>query len=384
MRSRHPRPSANLPPGDSSCHLSTIPHPRKKTKKIWVGKVAVGGDSPISVQSMTKTDTEDMEATLREVRALEIAGCEIVRVAVPDASAADSLREIKAQVRIPIVADIHFDHRLALAALEAGVDGLRLNPGNIGARWKVEEVVRAAQERQVPIRIGVNAGSLEKDLLARHGQPTAEAMVKSAARHLSILEDLGFDQIKVSLKAFNISLTVAAYHLFSERYDYPLHLGITEAGTAFGGSIRSAIGLGILLAEGIGDTLRVSLSADPVEEVRVGYEILRSLGLRERGPVLISCPSCGRAEINLQALAQEVEQRLKDIPDPLHIAVMGCPVNGPGEARAADLGIAGGRGVGILFRRGKILKKVPEAELVDALLEAVEQLRKGVKSDALV
>jgi len=333
---------------------------------------------------MTKTDTKDVEATVMEARALEMAGCEIVRVAVPDTSSVASLERLKAQIRIPLVADIHFDYRLALAALEAGVDGLRLNPGNIGASWKVREVVKAAKERRVPIRIGVNAGSLQKDLLARYGSPTPEAMVESAAKHLRILEDLSFDQIKVSLKAFSIPFTIAACRLFSERYDYPLHLGITEAGTSFAGTIRSAIGLGILLAEGIGDTLRVSLTADPVEEVKVAYEILRSLGLRERGPILISCPSCGRAEIDLPSLAKEVQERLKDLQEPLHIAVMGCPVNGPGEARAADLGIAGGKGVGLLFCRGKVLKKVPESQLADALIEAVEKLRKGVTSDALV
>ena len=383
MRDPKKKSHRNLPPIDSSQSAPLIPHPRRRTRKIWLGRVAVGGDSPISVQSMTKTDTRDAEATLREVNALEIAGCEIVRLAVPDAAAALSLGKLRPLTRMPLIADIHFDYRLALAALEAGVEGLRLNPGNIGARWKVEEVVKAAKERQVPIRIGVNAGSLEKDLLARDGHPTAEAMVESAARHILILEDLGFEQIKVSLKAFSIPLTVAACRLFSSRFDYPLHLGITEAGTLFAGSIRSAMGLGILLAEGIGDTVRVSLTCDPIEEVRAGYEILRSLGLRQRGPILTSCPSCGRAEIDLPALASEVERRLGNLKEPLHIAVMGCPVNGPGEARAADLGIAGGRGIGLLFCRGKILRKVPEAELVDALLEEVEKLRKGAEFHAL-
>jgi (E)-4-hydroxy-3-methylbut-2-enyl-diphosphate synthase len=350
--------------------MPIIPAERRRSRQIWVGPVAVGGGSPITVQSMTKTDTRDAESTLQEIRALEVAGCEIVRVAVPDSAAVASLNKLKAQMRIPLVADIHFDYRLALAALEAGVDGLRLNPGNIGAAWKVKEVV--------------NAGSLEKELLSRYGSPTPGAMVESAARHLRILEELGFDRIKVSLKAFSIPLTVAACRLFGERYDYPLHLGITEAGTSFAGTIRSAIGIGILLAEGIGDTLRVSLTADPLEEVKAGYEILRSLGLRERGPIVVSCPSCGRAEIDLPALAKEVEERLKGLQEPLHIAVMGCPVNGPGEARAADIGIAGGKGVGLLFCRGKIIRKVPEAELAEALLEAVEKLCKGVELDALV
>ncbi|MDH7499471.1 MAG: flavodoxin-dependent (E)-4-hydroxy-3-methylbut-2-enyl-diphosphate synthase, partial [candidate division NC10 bacterium] len=322
--------------------------------------------------------------TLQEIRALEIAGCEIVRVALLDAASVASLKALRAETRLPLVGDIHFDYRLALAALEAGVDGLRLNPGNIGAPWKVREVVKAAQERSIPIRIGVNAGSLEKDLLSRFGSPTPEAMVESATRHLRILEEANFDQIKVSLKAFSLPLTVAACRLFSDHYDYPLHLGVTEAGGIFAGTIRSTIGLGILLAEGIGDTLRISLTGDPVEEVKVGFEILRALGLRERGPILISCPSCGRAEIDVCSLTKEVEERLRDFKEPLHIAIMGCPVNGPGEARAADLGIAGGKGVGLLFCRGKILKKVPPPQLADALLEALQRLRKGVKSDALV
>jgi len=383
VRNPKNKPDPSLPSLGPSPEVPLIPMARRKTRKLWVGSVAVGGNSPISVQSMTKTDTRDAETTLREVNALEVAGCEIVRLAVPDQAAALSLKRLRLLTRMPLIADIHFDHRLALAALEAGVEGLRLNPGNIGAHWKVEEVVKAAKERRVPIRIGVNAGSLEKDLLARDGHPTAEAMVESAARHISILEGLGFEQIKVSLKAFSIPLTVAACHLFSSRFDYPLHLGITEAGTAFSGSIRSAIGLGVLLAQGIGDTLRVSLTCDPIEEVRAGYEILRSLGLRQKGPILTSCPSCGRAEIDLPALASEVERRLGNLKEPLHIAVMGCPVNGPGEARAADLGIAGGKGVGLLFCRGKIVRKVPEAELVDALLEEVEKLRKGAEFHAL-
>jgi (E)-4-hydroxy-3-methylbut-2-enyl-diphosphate synthase len=382
VRNPKKRAHSHQQPADSAPG-PLLPDPRRKTRQIRVGKVAIGGDAPVPVQSMTKTDTRDVEATLKEIRALEIAGCEIVRLAVPNVASARSLGTLRSQTSLPLIADIHFDYRLALAALEAGVDGLRLNPGNIGARWKVEEVVKAAKERRVPIRIGVNAGSLEKDLLVGYGHPTAEALVESAARHISILEGLGFDQIKVSLKAFPIPLTVAACRLFSDRFDYPLHLGITEAGTAFAGSIRSAIGLGILLAEGIGDTLRVSLTCDPVEEVRAGYEILRSLGLRSRGVILTSCPGCGRAEIDLPSLASEVERRLGDLREPLHIAVMGCPVNGPGEARAADVGIAGGRGLGLLFRQGKILRKVPEAELVQALLEEVETLRKGADLDAL-
>ncbi len=344
------------------------------TRPIAVGNVAVGGGAPVSVQSMCSTDTRDVEGTLGQIRRLAEAGCEIVRCAVPDADAAAALGPIRAGSSLPLIADIHFDYRLALAALEAGVDGLRLNPGNIGERWKVEEVVRACAERRVPIRIGVNAGSLEKELLARHGHPTAEAMVESALGHIRILEDLDYRQIKVSLKASNIRRTVEAYRQLAREVDYPLHIGITEAGTTWSGTVKSAIGLGVLLYEGIGDTLRVSLTGDPVEEVRVGWEILKSLELRERGPVFISCPTCGRCQINLIEVAEEVERRLHDLPQKITVAVMGCVVNGPGEAREADVGIAGGKGQGLLFRHGEVVRKVPEGDLADALVEAARQL----------
>jgi len=346
----------------------------RKTRQLVLGDLAVGGGAPVSVQSMTNTDTRDPAATLEQIRRLAAAGCEIVRCAVPDMTAARALGTIVAGCPLPLVADIHFDYRLALQALEQGVAGLRINPGNIGERWKVEEVVRACAERQVPIRIGVNAGSLEKELLDKYGHPSAEAMVESALGHVRILEELNFDRIKISLKASDIDRTVRAYRLLAGKVDYPLHVGITEAGTTFSGTVKSAVGLGILLHEGIGDTLRVSLTGDPVEEVRVGFEILKSLGLRQRGPVFISCPTCGRCQIDLIETAEEVERRLHDLPVPLTIAVMGCVVNGPGEAREADLGIAGGRGQGLLFRRGEILRKVPQAELADALVEEARRL----------
>ena len=347
---------------------------RHKTRQIQVGPVAVGGEAPVSVQSMCNTDTRDVTATLAQISALTEAGCEIVRCAVPDEEAALALRAICAQSPLPMIADIHFDYRLAIQSLEAGVAGLRLNPGNIGERWKVEEVVRACGERRVPIRIGVNAGSLEQELLAKYGHPTAEAMVESALGHIRILEDLKYCEIKVSLKASDVRRTVAAYRLLTAAVDYPLHIGITEAGTTWSGTIKSAVGLGALLADGIGDTLRVSLTGDPVEEVRVGWEILKSLELRERGPVFISCPTCGRCQIDLITVAEEVEQRLKDLPQRLTIAVMGCVVNGPGEAREADLGIAGGKGQGLLFRKGEVVRKVPQAELADALVEEALKL----------
>jgi (E)-4-hydroxy-3-methylbut-2-enyl-diphosphate synthase len=295
---------------------------------------------------------------------------------VPDMDAALALGRIRAESSIPVVADIHFDYKLAMKVLELGIDALRLNPGNIGERWKVEEVVRAARERLVPIRIGVNAGSLEKELLQKYGHPTAEAMVDSALGHVRILEEIGYDQIKISLKASDVSKTVEAYRLLSARVDYPLHIGITEAGTTFSGTIKSAVGLGILLADGIGDTLRVSLTGDPVDEVRVGYEILKSLGLRQHGVNFVSCPTCGRCQINLIQVAEEVERRLQGVDAPFTVAVMGCVVNGPGEAREADFGIAGGKGEGLLFRHGEIVRKVPEAELADALVDEVVKAAK--------
>jgi (E)-4-hydroxy-3-methylbut-2-enyl-diphosphate synthase len=341
---------------------------RRQTRKIQVGGVAVGGDAPISVQSMCNTDSRNVAATVAQITALAEAGCEIVRCAVPDEDAALALAPICAQSRLPLIADIHFDYRLALLSLDAGVAGLRLNPGNIGARWKVEEVVKACAERSVPIRIGVNSGSLEKELLAKYGHPTAEAMVDSALGHIRMLEEIDYREIKVSLKSSDVRRTVAAYRLLAERVDYPLHIGVTEAGTTWSGTIKSAVGLGALLYDGIGDTLRVSLTGDPVEEVRVGWEILKSLELRERGPVFISCPTCGRCQIDLIGVAEEVEQRLHDLPCRITIAVMGCVVNGPGEAREADLGIAGGKGQGLLFRKGEVVCKVPQEQLADALV----------------
>jgi (E)-4-hydroxy-3-methylbut-2-enyl-diphosphate synthase len=342
---------------------------RRKSRQIKLGDLAIGGDAPISVQSMCNTDTRDVPATLAQIEALQQAGCEIVRCAVPDQQAADCLGAIKQRCQIPLIADIHFDYKLALTALEQGVDGLRLNPGNIGERWKVEEVVAACRERQVPIRIGVNGGSLEKELLEKYGHPTPAAMAESALGHIRILEDLNYQEIKVSLKASDVRRTVEAYWRLATQVDYPLHIGITEAGTTWSGTIKSAVGLGALLYEGIGDTLRVSLTGDPVEEVRVGFEILKSLELRERGPVFVSCPTCGRCQIDLIEIAEEVEQRLHDLPKVLTIAVMGCVVNGPGEAREADLGIAGGKGQGLLFCKGEVLRKVPQEQLADALVE---------------
>jgi (E)-4-hydroxy-3-methylbut-2-enyl-diphosphate synthase len=344
------------------------------TRQIHVGNVPVGGGAPVSVQSMTNTDTRDVAATLMQIRQLVAAGCEIVRCAVPDQAAAAALAAIRRDCPIPLIADIHFDYRLALASLAGGVDGLRLNPGNIGARWKVEEVVRACRERQVPIRIGVNAGSLEKELLERYGHPTAAAMVESSLGHIRILEELNYRELKVSLKASDVRRTVAAYRLLAEQVDYPLHIGITEAGTTWAGTIKSAAGLGALLYDGVGDTLRVSLTGDPVEEVKVGWEILKSLELRERGPVFVSCPTCGRCQIDLIPVAEEVERRLHDLPKKLTIAVMGCAVNGPGEAREADIGIAGGQGEGLLFRKGEVVRKVPAGELADVLVTEARKL----------
>jgi (E)-4-hydroxy-3-methylbut-2-enyl-diphosphate synthase len=347
---------------------------RKQTRTLKIGNVPIGGGSPVVVQSMTKTDTRDVDATVEQIKALEAANCEVVRIAVVDFAAAHAIKQIKEQITIPLIADIHFDHRLALEALAQGVNGLRINPGNIGSREKVESVVKTAKERQIPIRIGVNAGSLEKRLLKKYGHPTAEALVESAAWHISILEDLGFTDIKVSLKASDVLRTIEAYRLFAQKFDYPLHIGISEAGPAFTGTIKSAVGLGILLADGIGDTMRVSLSADPVEEIVVAYQILKSLGIRRIGPDLISCPTCGRCEVDIKGLAREVEKQLHHIKEPLKIAVMGCPVNGPGEAKEADIGIAGGKGLGIVFKKGEIIKKVPEDKLLDVLLDEIKTL----------
>jgi len=346
---------------------------RRKTRRIRLGTLTVGGDAPITVQSMTKTDTRDVAATLLEIWSLEAAGCDIVRCAVPVREAAEKLGEIKRQIRIPLVADIHFNYKLALLALEHGVDGLRLNPGNIGGKQFVMEVVSAAKDRQVPIRIGVNAGSLEKDLLAKHDGPSPEGMVESALRHIRILEDCGYPELKVSLKASDPRMMIEAYRMLADQVDYPFHLGVTEAGTPGVGTIKSAVGLGALLSEGIGDTIRVSLSADPTEEVRVGIDILKSLGLRTGGLTFVSCPSCGRADVDLVKLAKQVEDEFRGLNEEIHIAVMGCEVNGPGEARAADIGVAGGRGIGLIFKNGEVIRKVPEGEIVQAMREEVDR-----------
>ena len=346
---------------------------RDRTKKIHVGNVPIGGGSLISVQSMTKTDTRDTTATSRQIRRLTKAGCEIIRVAVPDREAAQALGKIKRSISIPLIADIHFDWRLALEAISQGIDGLRINPGNIGVRWKVAEVVTACRDKAIPIRIGVNAGSLEKEVLRKHGHPTPEALVESAAGHIDILEGMNFRDIKVSLKASNVPTTVEAYRLFSKKFRYPLHVGISEAGPLFTGMIKSSVGLGILLSAGIGDTMRVSLSADPVEEVRVAYEILKSLSLRQKGANIISCPTCGRCQIDIRGLAARVESELKDIEKSVTVAVMGCIVNGPGEAREADIGIAGGKGSGILFKKGKVVRTVKEKDLLRELMNEIHK-----------
>lgn len=356
-------------------HYSQAVVTRRKSRQIQVGQVKVGADAPITVQSMTKTDTRNVQATVDQIWALEAAGCDIVRVAVPVREAAERLGEIRRQIRIPLIADIHFNYKLALIALAEGVDGLRLNPGNIGARWCVEEVVKMASERRIPIRIGVNAGSLEKDLVKKFGGPTATGMVESARRHIGILEDLGYREIKVSLKSSDPLMMIEAYRMLADKADYPFHLGVTEAGTPTMGTIKSAVGIGTLLAEGIGDTIRVSLSADPVEEVRVGVEILKSLGLRKQGMTFVACPSCGRADVDLVALAKEVEARMMPYNDKnIHVAVMGCEVNGPGEARAAEIGVAGGKGIGLIFKKGEVIRKVAESQIVEALMEEVEKL----------
>jgi (E)-4-hydroxy-3-methylbut-2-enyl-diphosphate synthase len=348
--------------------------PRRKTRAVKVGGLTVGGDAPIAVQSMTKTDTRDVARTIEQIQQMEAAGCEIVRLAVPDIEAAKALAEIRKRCPDSIlVSDIHFQYKFALMALDAGFDKLRINPGNIGDADKVRTVVRQAQAQKVPIRIGVNAGSLERRLLEKYGFPTPEAMVESAQYHIQILEDLGFTDTIVSLKSSNVKLTVAAYRLFSKQFDYPLHLGVTEAGTQFSGTIKSCVGMGMLLAEGIGDTIRVSLATDPAEEVRVGYELLKSLELRSRGPVVIACPTCGRLEVDLFKIAHEIEQATSHVKTPLTLAVMGCAVNGPGEAREADLGVAAGRGNGMIYRQGKAIRRVTEEEIVPALLEEIER-----------
>jgi (E)-4-hydroxy-3-methylbut-2-enyl-diphosphate synthase len=347
---------------------------RKTTRRIYVGQVPIGDGAPIAVQSMTNTDTRDVSSTIHQIEQLSEAGCEIIRLAIPDREAAVAFKDIKSKVKKPLIADIHFDHRLALATLDAGADGLRINPGNIGTHENVAKVVKAAGDLNVPIRIGVNSGSLHKEILQKYGYPSPEAMVESALKHVRIIEDLGFDQIKISLKSSNVINTIEAYKLLHEKVDYPLHIGVTEAGTLISGTVKSAIGIGYLLANGIGDTLRVSLTRDPVDEVRVAYEILRALDIRHRGPEIISCPTCGRCEIDLFGLVEEVERALSGIETSPKVAIMGCVVNGPGEAKEADIGIAGGRGQGILFKKGKVLRKVSENKIAEVLISEVKKL----------
>jgi len=350
--------------------------PREKSRRVYAGKLPIGGGAPISVQSMCSTDTRDVKATLRQIKRLEKAGCEIVRLAVLDEKAAEAISIIKKVAKIPLVADIHFDYRLALRSLDSGVDKLRINPGTIGALWKVKEVVKTAKERKVPIRIGVNAASLPKAILKKYGQASSKAMVEAALEQVEILEDLDYQEIVVSLKASDVPTTIEAYKLFSERRNYPLHLGVTEVGTVRTGSIKSAVGIGTLLSLGLGDTIRVSLTGDPVTEVKVGYEILKSLNLREYGPILISCPTCGRMEIDLLPIVKQVDKRLSKIKEPIKVAVMGCVVNGPGEAKEADVGVAGGRGIGLIFRKGRIIRKVKEKEILKSLMREVEEFLK--------
>jgi (E)-4-hydroxy-3-methylbut-2-enyl-diphosphate synthase len=344
---------------------------RRQTREIRIGNVIVGGMHPISVQSMTNTDTRDVEATVRQIHDLERAGCELIRVAVIDEAAALALRSIRDKITIPLIADIHFDHRLAVAAMENGAQAIRINPGNLGGPEKLARVVAAAKQHQVPIRVGVNSGSIEKDLLKKHGYPTPEnpeALIESALSNVRLLEGHGFHEIKISIKSSDTLTTISGYKRLAGRTDYPLHLGVTEAGGLIAGTVKSSVALGILLYEGIGDTFRISLTRDPVEEVRVGFELLRSLKIRERGPELISCPTCGRTRIDLFSVAEEVERYVQTMTAPVKVAVMGCVVNGPGEAKEADIGIAGGNGVGIIFKKGVLYKKVAEEELLRVFL----------------
>jgi len=360
--------------GDSQClpEFSPKSFRNKQIREIRIGDVVIGGNHPIAIQSMTTTDTRDAKATLEQIHRLEEAGCEIIRVAVPDDEAAAALPEIKKNMRVPLVADIHFHYKLALKAIDAGVDKIRINPGNLGGEHRANVVTKAALEAGIPMRVGVNSGSLERDLVDKYGGPTPQGMVESALRHIRFLEDAGFSDIVLSLKASNVPRMIEAYTLMREVCDYPLHLGVTEAGPPSTGIIKSSMGIGYLLHNGIGETLRVSLTADPVEEVRVGWEILKSLGLRTKGVNLVSCPSCGRCEVDLIDLTERVEKAVAKIDKPLHIAVMGCVVNGPGEAREADLAVVGGKGKGMLMKDGKIIARLPEDELIPALLKEAE------------
>lgn len=347
---------------------------RRKTRVVSIDNLKIGGENPVVIQSMTNTDTRDAKKTLEQINALVKEGCQMVRCAVPDMEAAEALKEIVKNSPVPIVADIHFDYRLALKAIENGISKLRINPGNIGSIERIKEVVNKAKEYKIPIRIGVNSGSLEKDILERDGKPTAKGLVESALRHVKILEDLDFHDIIISIKSSDVRMMIESYRLMSEKVDYPLHLGVTESGTKFKGTIKSSVGIGTLLAEGIGDTIRVSLTSNPLEEIEVAKELLKALGLYEEGIEFVSCPTCGRTEIDLIGIAEEVEKRLKNSKKKIKVAVMGCVVNGPGEAREADIGIAGGKGVGIIFKKGEIIKKVKEEDLVEELLKEIESL----------
>lgn len=350
---------------------------RRKTRQIQVGKVTVGGDSPISVQSMTNTDTRNVAQTVDQICRLQAAGCDIARVAVLDQAAAMAIRDIQDKILIPLIADIHFDSRLAVAAMENGADGIRINPGNLGGEEKIALVVDAAKQHGVPIRVGVNSGSIEKDLLKTYGYPSpdnSKALIESAMRNVRLVEKHGFHEIKISIKSSDVLTTINSYQLLSKTTDYPLHLGVTEAGGLIAGTVKSSVALGILLSQGIGDTFRISLTRDPVEEVRVGFELLRSLKIRERGPELISCPTCGRTRINLFELAEEVERFVQTMESPLKVAVMGCVVNGPGEAKQADIGVTGGNGVGIIFKKGEIWKKVSEEQLLEVFLAELKKM----------
>ena len=344
------------------------------TKRLMVGSVPVGGGAPVSIQSMCNTKTDDVAATVAQIHALEAAGCDIVRVAIPNTAAAEAVDRIKEQISIPLIADIHFNHRYALICAERGIDAIRINPGNIGGDENVKAVAEACRARSIPIRIGVNGGSLEKELRAKYGGVTAEALAESALGHVKLLNRYDFDDICISVKCSDVPLTMAAYRLLHETTDYPLHLGVTEAGTPSMGVIKSAIGIGGLLCLGIGDTLRVTLTADPVEEIYAAKKILKAAGLRRDGVNLIACPTCGRTRIDLIPMAEEVERRLREVDKPITVAVMGCEVNGPGEAAAADIGIAGGNGIGLIFRKGEIIKKLPQEQLIDALMEEIEKL----------
>ncbi|MFZ4452017.1 flavodoxin-dependent (E)-4-hydroxy-3-methylbut-2-enyl-diphosphate synthase [Salibacterium aidingense] len=353
--------------------MNQITH-RTETRQVKVGNLVIGGNDEVVVQSMTTTKTDDVEATVNEIHRLEEAGCQIVRVACPDMPAAEAIPEIKKQINIPLVVDIHFDYRMALKAIEGGADKIRINPGNIGSREKVEAVVKAAKAKSIPIRIGVNAGSLERGILEKYGYPTADGMVESALHHIKILEELDFYDIVVSMKASDVHLAIEAYEKAAQAFSYPLHLGITESGTQFAGTVKSSAGLGAILSKGIGSTLRISLSADPVEEVKVGRELLKTFGLASNAATLISCPTCGRIEIDLISIANDVEDYISTIKAPVKVAVLGCAVNGPGEAREADIGIAGAKGEGLLFRHGEIIRKVPEETMVDELKKEVDKI----------